>query len=441
MNKIFELALALVLSSAVLSGCGGNTNGGGKGSPVYLPYDIDETGTICRFYGNNDNSVNIDVPNTYSFDAQGRIISGDTYQVISIGDYCFANNILTETINIPNNVISIGKNAFYNCPNLRKINISSSISSIGDNAFERCDKLTKIASSGNEGIIASTNHNLKEFVIPSTITELGDFVFNRWSELSSIHIDEPIKKIGNESICNNPKLAVVTINTQLDSLGNNVFKDCPLLKTIGNKKSSSGVNFLTTQNITKFVIPSSFTTIESKTFYGWDKLQEITLPKSIESVEDVFDGNYSLKNITCSLKMILNMFSYVSGTSELKKDDAMYTVSTGGYYSSNYSYFIPKTLVEIHILDVTDLNSKCFYYMTSLERVFLDSTITSFGYGAFAGCTGLTVVYLKADCDWEYSNNSYDSGIVSKSRVNDPRGFASEIKKHNGLDYRWYASK
>lgn len=114
----------------------------------------------------------------------------------------------------------------------------------------------------------------------------------------------------------------------------------------------------------------------------------------------------------------------------------------GGYYSSNYSYFIPKTLAEIHILDVTDLNSKCFFYMSSLERVFLASTITSFGYGAFAGCTGLTVVYLKTDRDWAYSNSyGSDSGIVSKSRVNDPRRFASEIKKHNGLDYRWYASK
>lgn len=46
MNKIFKLVLGLLLGSAVLSGCGGNTNSGGKGSPIYLPYDIDKTGTL-----------------------------------------------------------------------------------------------------------------------------------------------------------------------------------------------------------------------------------------------------------------------------------------------------------------------------------------------------------------------------------------------------------
>ena len=83
----------------------------------YLPYEIDATGCILRFYANETNSVNIVVPATYSIDERGNLIPGAAYSVKSIGDNCFANNNLIETVSIPDTIVSIGggaKNRFLN---------------------------------------------------------------------------------------------------------------------------------------------------------------------------------------------------------------------------------------------------------------------------------------------------------------------------------------
>lgn len=61
--KKFLTGLLIVLSISLMTSlvaC--NTNG----KP--LPYEIDETGCIKRFYGNDTNSVNITIPATYSLD-------------------------------------------------------------------------------------------------------------------------------------------------------------------------------------------------------------------------------------------------------------------------------------------------------------------------------------------------------------------------------------
>ena len=67
-----------------LSGCSNNDNSS-SGSlndtisdekPTLLPYDIDKTGSINRFYANDENSENIVIPSTYSIDSDGRIITG-----------------------------------------------------------------------------------------------------------------------------------------------------------------------------------------------------------------------------------------------------------------------------------------------------------------------------------------------------------------------------
>lgn len=446
MKRAYKLTLSFILSCTMLTGC--NNIGSSEASIVsvatgstYLPYDIDKTGIINRFYANNDNSINIDIPSTYSIDVQGRIISGDAYQVKGISEYCFANNNLIKTVNIPENVTTIGEKAFYNCPNLERINVHSYISSIGENAFENCNKLTKIVSNGDTGIILSENDNLKEFAIPSTVIELGDFVFNGWDELSSLTINESIVKIGNNSISNNLKLSSVNIKSQLDLLGDNVFDNCSHLKSIG-KSGSSGINFLKTPKISKLIIPPSVISMDSQMFYDWDKLQEISIPDSITSLNDVFKGNSSLKKITCSINMILNMFNYRS-EKNLIHDETMYTVQYGTVpgWTYNKYYYIPKTLTEIHILNGEELKDACFYGMTSIKSVYLPSTVTSFGKGSFTECTNLTDVHIQTDYDWVYTTNYYNYETLSQSLVNNPTAFASALKEHNSSAYYWYAKK
>ena len=91
-----------------LSGCSNNDNSS-SGSlndtisdekPTLLPYDIDKTGSINRFYANDENSENIVIPSTYSIDSDGRIITGNAYEIKTISEFCFANNSLIKTVGL-----------------------------------------------------------------------------------------------------------------------------------------------------------------------------------------------------------------------------------------------------------------------------------------------------------------------------------------------------
>ena len=95
-------------------------------------------------------------------------------------------------------------------------------------------------------------------------------------------------------------------------------------------------------------------------------------------------------------------------------------------------------MTEIHILSGESLPDNCFDSMTSIQSVYLSSTITSIGTGAFKGCTGLSDVHLQASCDWTYYyRSSYYSerGTISQAIVNSPTAFAEAIKEHSNCSW------
>ena len=183
------LCLALLFGLTACSNNNDNSNGTEDiGQTYYLPYEIDNTGCIKRFYANETNSVNIVIPSTYSIDESGRIISGKAYEVKTIGNHCFANNNLIESVNIPESITTIEDCAFYNCANITTINITSKIASIGKDAFELCPQLKTITNNGKNGLIVETNKNLTSFIIPSSITKIENNSFANWEQLATISI-------------------------------------------------------------------------------------------------------------------------------------------------------------------------------------------------------------------------------------------------------------
>lgn len=76
---VFAFLFAFSLVGLVACGKGNN----GKKSK-YLAYEIDNTGTITRYYANENNSENIVIPATYDIDTEGRIIEGSSYEIKEI---------------------------------------------------------------------------------------------------------------------------------------------------------------------------------------------------------------------------------------------------------------------------------------------------------------------------------------------------------------------
>lgn len=439
--SICVLCLFLALGLTACNADSNNQNDIDNNKIVYLPYEIDNTGCIQRFYANESNSVNVVIPATYSMDENGKLISGTAYEVKTIGAHCFANNNLIESIYIPNTITAIEERAFYNCANLTTVNITKDVKSIGESVFESCPKLNTITKSGKSGLIIEENDNLTSFTIPDSIIKLEDDSFANWTNLSSISIDTNIEYIGNNAFAHCNNLSQVSISSSLNYLGNNAFADCEKLTSLTTSINNNGIYFAPNQSLRNFVVPLSVTSIQDEFFYGWKQLEELNIHESVTSLGTIFKDNESLTKLTCGSNNILSLFYHRPDYETKIESEKMYVVSHkpySGFNSYSYNYYIPNTLTEIHLLG--EIDSHCLYNMKSVKKVYIPSTVSNFGSGAFAGCSGLKNVYFSTDSDWKYEMSYYtsDYGTVSKADMNNSTRLANQLKAHNGYYYRWY---
>lgn len=138
--------------------------------------------------------------------------------------------------------------------------------------------------------ITGYNGSATELEIPSTldghnVTGLGYRAFSECISLINVKIPSCIISIGVESFSNCANLENVDLSFGLTSIGECAFSHCTKIK--------------------KIRIPDSVQTLErhlygdSSTFYGCSSLEEITLPKNIDTIGgNMFTGCTSLKTIS-----------------------------------------------------------------------------------------------------------------------------------------------
>ena len=401
---------------------------------VPLPYDIDKTGCINRFYADENNSVDIVIPGSYSINANGKIVSGHAYQVTKISESCFANSNLTKTVVIPNTVTEIEDLAFYNCANLEKINIPSSVSILGEKVFDKCPKLIKLSAERTIGAIElSENDNLRNFNIPDTIYYLDNNVFTGWDKLYTLTLGENITFVGGGCIRNCAELSSVTIKGVLSDLGNSSLQGCPKLTKL---------TFEQIPTIKKYTVPDSITGIGTNAFYNWIELEELYLHENVYMSTNIFKNNKSLRKLSCPKTTVLQLF--YSSYEDTDYGDDYYTSRKGSSNSSIRYYQIPKTLKEVELINGDTVETGCFSNLSTIESISLSSSIRSFSKGSFYGLTNLKTVYFTTQYNWTYSCNYYtinDSGTISKATMNSPTGLAAAIKKYfPNSEYSWSAN-
>lgn len=135
--------------------------------------------------------------------------------VTSIGDYAFRACTGLTSVTIPSSVTSIGNNVFYDCYNVTNLNvIVSDIAAFSNNiVVSRFDAPVRLIDvEGNE---------ITEFVIPEGVTSIGQAAFRYCSSLTSVTIPSSVTSIGQEAFQNCSGLSSVTINaTTVPSLAN-----------------------------------------------------------------------------------------------------------------------------------------------------------------------------------------------------------------------------
>ena len=283
--------------------------------------------------------------------------NGLNYTVTAIGQHAFDGCTGLTSITIPNSVTTIGQGAFSGCRNLTSITIEGeTMTTIGYHAFENCSGLTSIT-------------------LPNSVTTIGSEAFYGCTVLTSITIPNSVTSIGLKAFYGCTGLTSITVgaeNTIYDSRDNcNAIIEKSTNKLIAGCKNT--------------IIPNTVEIIDAGAFSGQTGLNEITIPESVTSI-------------------IYNPFTECSGLSTI-------TVASGNpnYYScegsNNYNAIIhksSKTLITgckntVIPNEVTSIGYQAFYGCTGLTSITIPDNVTSIGIGAFLDCNSLTSVTIPSN--------------------------------------------
>ncbi len=288
------------------------------------------------------------------------------------------DNAVTGEVVIPSTlggypVTRIGEDAFEWCDKMTSITIPNSVTSIGSFAFSGCTGLTSIT-------------------IPDSVTSIGGSAFSGCTGLTSITIPDSVTSIDWGAFANCTGLTSITIPDSVTSIVGSAFSGCTgliqLTVSSGNKVYHSQNNCIIKTNEKELVvgcktsiIPSdgSVTSIDSRAFSGCTGLTSITIGNSVTSIGYcAFEDCTSLTSITIPDSVTSIGGSAFSGCTGL----ISLTVDSGNkvYHSQNNC--------------IIETNEKVLVVGCKTSIIPSDGSVTSIGWGAFSGCTGLTSITI-----------------------------------------------
>ena len=219
---------------------------------------------------------------------------------------------------------------------------------------------------------------------------------------------KPVTRIGGDAFRDCTGLTSITIPNSVTSIGGEAFRGCTGLTsiTIPNSVTSIGTwAFNGCTGLTSITIPNSVTSIGVGAFEGCTGLTSITIPNSVTSISNwAFDRCTGLTSINVASGN--NYYSGINGVLFNKKKTELIRYPEG---KSQTSYTIPDSvtsigygafwgctgLTSITIPDsVTSIGSNAFEYCTGLTSITIPDSVTSIEQRAFWDCTGLTSITI-----------------------------------------------
>ena len=226
-------------------------------------------------------------------------------------------------ITIGNGVKIIGNDAFYNCTGLTSVTIPNSVTSIGHSVFRGCESLTNVVLSNRVPSIGvdffAGCNSLTSITIPNSVTSIGRYAFHSCSKLTSVTIPDNVTSIGEGAFTGCSSLESITIPFIGAKAGitSNDKPQYPLGYIFGTSSYTGGVateqyyhrDSTTSATPTTYYIPSSLKSVTILkanillygAFYNCNWLTTITLPNSIEVIQD-----YVFYNCTGLIDIIFN---------------------------------------------------------------------------------------------------------------------------------------
>ena len=250
-----------------------------------------------------------------------------------------------KAVNIPASVKKIGAKAFANCTSLKTVNVAGNVEYVDYNAFSGCTALTSV-DLGNPATIGDSvfygDSSLSSVKIGSKVTSIGASAF-QGSGITSLTMPNTVTFLGKNAFASTPNLQTVTLSNQIHYLEDGLFKNSGL------------------QRIT---IPDSVWTVKATAFEGCTGLYEVNTNNLKAWCHIDFQGVNPIQFSGCF---------YVNGS---RVKDVV----------------IPA--------DVLELNNGVFKGFTNMETINIPNNMSVIRRDTFAGCTGLTDVFIERQELW-----------------------------------------
>lgn len=255
-------------------------------------------------------------------------------QLETIGQSAFAHTTRLTNVNIPASVTGIRGNAFAYSERLQSVTVkaNSQLGNMGNNSFSNCPELTSFQFEGSTMLgtipsgIFSNDPKLTSFQVPASVTEIRENAFQNTpsmetvtfatpasittigkyafaqSGIKGIELPNTVTKIETQAFDNCKGLEKVYIPENVTSIGLGVFNLCDELLHIdvndNNTQYASLAGMLTDKGKTRLVVfPAgrssdkytmipNIDTVEPYAFYGSKKLTNITVPKTVTTINN-----------------------------------------------------------------------------------------------------------------------------------------------------------
>ena len=190
------------------------------------------------------------------------------------------------------------------------------------------------------------------------VTAIGDNAFSNCTFITELTIPDTVTSIGDSAFAGCTSLKSVTLPKRLKNMANGVFMSCTRLESID--------------------IPDTVDTIESYAFYNCTSLEKVELPGSLSTIKPMaFAGCAALSDIDAS-------------------NTSAFTVEDGILYNKSKENIFRGSVDisgELHIEEgVKSIEAGAFSSCGSMEAVFVPSSVTYIGDGAFSYCPKLKKV-------------------------------------------------
>lgn len=352
--------------------------------------------------------------------------SFDFGNATSVNDNTFQNTGF-ETITIPAQITSLGGSAFRDCESLTSVKFEGDIAKFNNGAtFYSCGALTSIDISSLTTIGTSMFESctsLTSVAIPSGVTSIGNSAFYNCTSLVSVNIPNGVTSIGSSAF-RSSAITTVTIPSGVESVGNEAFRQCPSLATVifeGDSTALGTSMFMGCSKLESITLPKNLEKIPNKSFWGCGKvvitnLSELkklttigssafqdaatlvfTLPDTVTTIESqafrsaVKNGGSFTINPTSQLQTIgSDAFNDCRTLTSIYIPSTVTSIGSGAFLQT----YAMTRIENFENCQITEIASKTFQSATKLTYIKIPNTVTTIGENAFHGNEKLALVYI-----------------------------------------------